>query len=135
MRWAFKTREASPFACETCGDRDREARNCCNRLELTDEALAVNDYTDEVKAALSENNAKKVFTLGDLRLYECPLSYIDEDTRSVIQMVFLMDSTKRLLFSGEWGDQPAWLVEAYGVFLSESALYLKDKRDNGGTQG
>lgn len=79
--------------------------------------------------------AQKVFTLGDLRLYECPLSYISEETREVIQMIFLMDSTKRLLFTGEWGEQPAWLVEAYGIFLTESAKYLKDRRDNGGTQG
>ncbi|MBI5885312.1 MAG: hypothetical protein HZB85_01865 [Deltaproteobacteria bacterium] len=129
MRWAFKTRDASPFACETCGDRDREARNCYNALDLSNDALAVSDYTDEVKAALSERNAKKVFTLGDMRLYECPLSYLSEDTRDIIQMVFLMDSTKRLLFSGEWGDQPAWLVEAYGIFLSESAAYIKEERD------
>ncbi len=112
-----------------------EARNCCNGLGLMDDALAVADYTDEVKAELSEKNAQKVFTLGDIRLYKCPLSYITEETREVIQTVFLMDSTKRLLFAGEWGDQPAWLVEAYGIFLSESAEYLKDRRDNGRTQG
>lgn len=135
MRWAFKTRHVSPFDCDACTDRDREARNCCNRLDLPDDALAVNDYTDEVKAALSEKNAKKVFTLGDMRLYECSLSYLSEDTRDIIQMVFLMDSTKRLLFAGEWGEQPAWLVEAYGIFLAESALYLKDRQDNGGTKG
>jgi len=135
LRWAFKTRHASPFACETCTDRDKEARNCCNLLGLSDEALAVADYTDEVKAELLSMQAQKVFTLGDLRLYECPLSFITEETREVIQMVFLMDSTKRLLFTGEWGDQPAWLVEVYGIFLSESALYMKDRQDNGGTQG
>jgi len=135
LRWAFKTRDKSPFACDTCTDRDREARNCCNSLDLPDDALAVADYTDEVKAALSERNAQKVFTLGDMRLYECPLSYISGETRDIIQMVFLMDSTKRLLFTGEWGDQPVWLVEAYGVFLTESAAYLKDRQDNGGTQG
>ena len=116
-------------------DKDRVARNCCNGLELSDEALAVKDYTDEVKAELSEKNAQKVFTLGSLRLYECPLSYISEVTREVMQTVFLMDSTKRLLFAGEWGEQPAWLVETYGIFLTESAAYLKDRRDNGGTQG
>ena len=129
MRWAFKTRHASPFECETCGDKDRESRNCCNVLDLSNDALAVTNYTDEVKVALSERNAKKVFTLGSLRLYECPLSYISEETRDVIQMVFLMDSTKRLLFAGEWGDQPAWLVEAYGIFLMESAAYIKEERD------
>lgn len=94
----------------------------------------MSEFTDEVKEELLSTQAQKVFTLGDLRLYECPLSYISEETREVIQMVFLMDSTKRLLFTGEWGDQPAWLVEAYGIFLSESAEYLKDRRDNGGTQ-
>ena len=135
MRWAFKTRHASPFACETCTDKDRESRNCCNALDLPDDALAVTDYTDEVKEELLSMRAQKVFTLGSLRLYECPLSYISEETREVIQMVFLMDSTKRLLFIGEWGEQPAWLVEAYGIFLSESAAYLKERQDNGGTQG
>ncbi len=135
MRWAFKTREGSPFDCETCGDMDRETRNCCNGLGLTDDALVVTDYTDEVKAELLDKNARKVFTLGDMRLYECPLSFISEDTREVIQTVFLMDSTKRLLFSGEWGEQPAWLAEAYGVFLTESAGYVKDRQGNGGTQG
>ena len=133
MRWAFKTRDASPFACETCADRDREARNCCNVLVLSDDALSISDYDDEVKAELLDRNARKVFTLGDVRLYECPLSYISGETRDIIQTVFLMDSTKRLLFAGEWGEQPAWLVEAYGIFLIESAGYLKEKRD-GGTQ-
>lgn len=133
MRWAFKTREASPFDCENCTDKDKEARNCSNAIGLSDEALAITEYTDEVKAELSEKSARKVFTLGDMRLYECPLSYIAVETQDVIHTVFLMDSTKRLLFSGEWGDQPAWLVEAYGIFLAESATFLKDKR-NGGTQ-
>jgi len=134
LRWAFKTRDGGPFDCETCGDKDRAARNCRNILDLTDEVLAINEYTDEVKEELQEKAAQKVFTLGDLRLYECPLSYISGETRNIIQMVFLMDSTKRLLFAGEWGEQPAWLVEAYGIFLIESATYIKEKR-NGGTQG
>jgi len=96
---------------------------------LSEEARAVTGYTEEILAEHGEKGAVKVFSLGDLRLYECPLSYITDDTREIIRLVFLVDWAGHLLYEGGWGGQPAWLVEAYEVFRSESARYLKERSD------
>lgn len=63
--------------------------------------------------------AQKVMGLGDLRLYECPLSYITEETARLMRLVFLLDSTGKLLFEGGWADQPFWLAEAYEIYRGE----------------
>ncbi|MBI5491998.1 MAG: hypothetical protein HY893_03600 [Deltaproteobacteria bacterium] len=97
------------------------ARNCSNRLGLSEEARAVEEYSPQIKGELMEKGAAKVFSLGDLRLYECPLSYIMVETAGVIRLIFLLDSTGHLLFSGGWAMQPYWLAEAYEIFKRESA--------------
>lgn len=77
------------------------------------------EYTDGVKAELKDKGAKKVFSLSGLRLYECPLSYITEETAALARLCYLMDDSKRLLFGDGWGGQPFWLVEAYEVYKGE----------------
>lgn len=115
------TRDGSPFDCELCGDREMQGRNCSNRLELSEEAKAVEAYSPQIKDELGEKRAAKVFSLGGLRLYECPLSYITLETAAVVRLVYLLDSTGHLLFTGGWAMQPYWLVEAYEIFKCESA--------------
>ncbi|MEE9614851.1 MAG: hypothetical protein V3W31_07900 [Thermodesulfobacteriota bacterium] len=123
FRWGLASRGGSPFDCESC--TDREGRNCLNRLDLSEDARAVTVYTDEVKAELGEKGAQKVFGLGGLRLYECPLSYISRDTTELMRLIYLMDGSGHLLHPGGWGEQPAWLVEAFEVHKLESARHLK----------
>lgn len=67
-----------------------------------------------------------MFSLGNIRLYECPLTFIEPETWEVIRLAYLIEDTKVLLYGGGWGDQPAWLVEAYEIFKGETAKRLKN---------
>jgi len=69
-------------------------------------------------------------SLSDLRLYECPLTYITPETWEVIRMVYLMEDSKQLLFDGGWSEQPYWLIEAVQMYKAELARQMKNK-DNG----
>lgn len=127
--WCFKTHEASPFDCAVCADTDRDARNCFNRRRLDEDARAVARYTDEIKFDIRKKGAKRVVSIGAIRLYECPLSYITAETREMMNLVFLVDDTGHLLHQGGWAEQPAWLVEAYQIYRVENAKRLKDIGD------
>ncbi len=221
--------DGSPFDCEKCSDRDKEQRNCLNRLGLSDEARAVTEYTwavvEELKNPLAyppfinpprppfskggskdrssggnrdagsgggrygppggrrdnslsvgkgplsggvgrlpesgdglcegegklggcegvpekarskgyafrraeQRPAQKVFSLGGIRLYECPVSYISRDTVEMMRLVYLVDDSKNLLHSGGWGDQPAWLVEAVEVFRMETVRRTGERKED-----
>ena len=99
---------------------------------MSEDARAVEEYTDEVKEELKEKKADKVFSLGNLRFYECPLSYIETDTWDIIRLVFLMNATGELLYNGGLGEQPYWLVEAYEMYKTELSRYLSSiKQKNG----
>ncbi len=37
-----------------------------------------------------------------------------------MRICFLMDGGGALYFTGGWGDQPAWLVEAFEIFKAEA---------------
>lgn len=87
------------------------------------------EYSPEVKRELLEKSARKVFGLGGIRLYECPLSYITPESFDLARAVYLIDSSGRLLFPGGWADQPYWLIEAYEAFKAESALNHKEGAD------
>lgn len=102
-----------------------EARNCANFLNLPEDALAVTEYTYGVVLELKERDARKVVSLGDIRLYECPLSYITPETWELVSLVYLVNDSKRLLYQGEWGNQPYWLVEATKIYKAESARQIK----------
>jgi hypothetical protein len=82
-----------------------------------------------VKEELKAKGVGKVFRLGDLRLYECPLSYISADTVEIMRLVYLMDGSGRLLHTGGWGAQPYWLIEAYEIYKSETFREIKEKGD------
>ena len=110
----------SPFNCNTCSETDRRARNCANYLGLTDETRAVTVYEPHVTSEIEERGATKVVSLGDIRLYECPVSFITIDTSELMRLTYLVESTGNLLHKGAWGAQPAWLVEAFDIYKSES---------------
>ncbi len=131
MRWTFLvTASGSPFSCEECGAAMREARNCSNSLGLPDEVRIVEDFTPGVLDEIRRCGAKKVFSLGSLRFYECPLTAISAETMEMIGIVYLVEASGRLYYSGGWADQPCWLVEAYEIFKRERHEYLKG-RENG----
>lgn len=81
-----------------------------------------------------EKGAQKVWNLVDLGLYECPLTYITTETHEIVRQLYRTEDTKRLLFQGDWTDQPVWFVEAYDVFKEEQAHELRREED-GGTRG
>ena len=85
------------------------------------------EYTDSTAAELNGKGAKKVMALGDMRLYECPLSYMRAETAELMRTVFLIDSTGCLLFEGGWADQPLWLVEAYEIYRTEKAMFTEER--------
>lgn len=87
-------------------------------------------YTARIIEELREKNARKVFSLGSIRMYECPLSYMNDDTRDMIRAVFLAESSGKLLYGGGWGDQPEWFIEAYEIYKAEARLEHKDGSDD-----
>ena len=102
-----------------------EARNCHNVKGLSEEARAVFSYTSGVKEEIKEAKAAKVISLGDLRLYECPLSYLTEETGAVMRLVFLIEDSGRLYCGGGWGEQRCWLVEAFETYRAERGKFQK----------
>jgi len=96
-------------------------------LGLTEDARAIEEYTGQIKDELKRKRAMKVFSLRDLRLYECPLSYLSVETMEVIRLVYLVDSTGGMFFAGGLGAQPAWLIEAYELYKIER---LKSEKDS-----
>lgn len=107
-----------------------EARNCGNHLGLPEDALAVTEYTYAVTYEHRERGARKVTGLGDIRLYECPLSYITSDTWEIVRLAYMVEDSKRLLHEGEWGAQPHWLIEAVEIYKTEAAK--QTRKDHGG---
>ncbi len=104
-------------------------RNCSNRLALSEEAKAVDRYTGDVIDEHRVKGALKVLSLGGLRLYECPASYISEESRELVRMVFLSEATGALFYTNGLGGEPYWFIEALEIGGVERAAYLaKEKR-------
>lgn len=91
----------------------RRARNCNNLLRLSDESRAFLKSSEWIDHEILSKDATKVHTLGEVRLYECPLTYITRDTADMIRMAYLAESTSKLFTSGGVGDQPSWFVKAF----------------------
>lgn len=106
-------------------------RNCGNHCGLSDEARAVTEYTDGVIQEHKGSGSQKVFSLGNIRLYECPLTYVTTETWEIIGLINLMEDSRNLLFSGGWADQPAWLIEAIQVAKTEVAREIQKGNDGG----
>lgn len=126
--------DGGPFRCDRCNNEDKKGRNCFNRLELSEHSRAVENYKDDINREIKKKKASKVFSLGRIRLYECPLSYIAPETYELIRLVYLINESGVLLHEGGWGNQPYWLIEAYEIYKVETAQHLKSLRDNGRTR-
>ncbi|MEK6792043.1 MAG: hypothetical protein AABY45_10135 [Deltaproteobacteria bacterium] len=98
---------------------------------MSEEARSVNRYTEDVTDEHRAKGAQKVLSLGGLRLYECPVSYISEESRELVRMVFLSEATGVLLYADGLGEQPYWFIEALETGGVERAAYLQRKRDEG----
>lgn len=116
----------SPFSCAECGERDREERNCSNIKGLSEGARAIERYDETARQELLAKGCQKVISLGGLRLYECPLSYISADTLDVMRVVFMMEGGA-LFFEGGLADQPCWAIEAQEIYLNEKARTAGEK--------
>lgn len=79
----------------------------------------------ELAKEIKDKGAKKVFALGEIRLYECPLTYVDIEANELLDMVFVTDESGILPFVGGWVDQPAWFVEAYKIYKREIGKWRK----------
>lgn len=117
----------SPFTCSNCAEADKKERNCSNFKGLSETARAVAAYDPEISEELKASGSAKVISLGDLRLYECPLSYISEESFRMMRTVFMMESSERLYFDGGLADQPCWAVEAFEIYQSEKARLAGEK--------
>lgn len=88
-------------------------------------------YTPGINEEHGERGAKKVFRLGDIRLYECPLSYLTPDTAEMMRAVYMAEGSSALLLPGGWGAQPHWFVEASEIHRAERAGGIKENSDDG----
>jgi hypothetical protein len=104
-------------------------------LALSDAARAVARYSWIVKEELKDKDARKVFSLGDIRLYECPVSYVSRGSVEIMRLVYLIGDSGNLLHSGGWGNQPMWLVEAVEIFNLERTRALKEIKDSNALTG
>jgi hypothetical protein len=66
-----------------------------------------------------------VFKLGNIKLYECPLTWISKDTSKIMKMLFLEDNPP-LIFPGTWLDQPQWYMESIHIYRNEKIQSLKN---------
>lgn len=124
--------EDAPFNCATCSDVDKQKRNCRNvkGLELT--AIVWDEYdTDrknEMAKQLTEAGAAKIVGLGDIRLYECPLSWITPETYEVMKFINFSRDSGALYAAGGWDNQPAWFVRAYEIVRTEIMQWEKKRK-------
>lgn len=86
----------------------------------------MSSYDELIKQELRARKCAKVISLGDLRLYECPLSYMTAETLDVMRMVFMMERGGRY-FSGSLSDEPCWAIEAYEIYQAERARIAGEK--------
>jgi hypothetical protein len=86
--------------------------------------LAIEYELDLTKKSCSLANGK-----GTIRLYECPLTYVTQETNELIRVLYLMDNTNQMFFEGSLNDQPYWLVEAYDIFKTETYYLQKMEAD------
>lgn len=89
------------------------------------------EYTAAVAGEHRNKGARKVFRLGDIRLYECPLSYLTTDTAEIMRAVYMVEGSAALLNPGGWSAQPHWFVEGYEMSRAERAQGMSENRGDG----
>jgi len=124
LRYIYQTASAeSPFDCADC--RNPETRNCRNIKGLKE--TSTTDFKPDFVRDIKEKKIKKVFNLGDIRLYECPLTWITRETNLIIEQIFLIAESPVLLYPGTWLDQPNWFVEAFNIYKKERQRDVETK--------
>ena len=119
-------KDGVPFHCETCDDKLKDGRNCGNRKRLNYTCEKWSGHADD--AILQEHKKEMrqtVWPLGDLSLYECPISYITPETYQLIDMVVLCKDSGVLINEGGWSNQPNKFVEAYLIYKEEFSAWVK----------
>lgn len=113
----------APFSCLDCKDQDKQARNCGNRLDLDLTDVIWKEYDEgerkRIAQAFKKAGANKVINLGDIRLYECPLTWVTEESWDICRMLYLAQDTHVLYAGGGWANQPVWFMQAFELFRAE----------------
>jgi hypothetical protein len=91
----------------------------------------VEKFTPDITRDISDKKASKVWSLGDIRLFECPLSWITPETNLMISQVYLVAESPALLLAGGWMDQPNWFIEAWDIYQLEKSDHIKEPDTNG----
>ena len=75
---------------------------------------------DDLKSKIKYKGAfpETVWKLGDLKLYECPLTWITRETALLMKWLCFEEKPVKV-FPGEWIDQPVWYIEAIEILNSE----------------
>jgi len=82
----------------------------------------------DIKDKFKTRNGKfptTVWKLGELKLYECPLTWITADTYKILELLFIEENPTRI-FQGTWLDQPKWWLEAIQIYKHEKLANIRD---------
>lgn len=109
-------------------ERDQDNWNCHNWKDLTE--VAFEEFDNDSKRELLLAKATKVWGHRRLRLYECPKSWITEETNDIINKLNLQENSKILYFGPNWKDQPLWFIEAYNIYNAELSEWRKQMKEN-----
>lgn len=85
----------------------------------------------EDKVEIKQKGARKVEQVGEIRLYECPLTITTQETANMLELVFLTSESNVLPFPGNWLAQPFWFVECFKLYRSEKAIFNKETSNEG----
>jgi hypothetical protein len=53
--------------------------------------------------------------MGGLYFYECPVGWLSLETNIIMQQLTHEEKPPRI-YSGTWGDQPQWYIEAIQIY-------------------
>jgi hypothetical protein len=113
--------QASAFNCTDCKEKKRNKRNCNNRQNRRE------SITHRDEWYLWPESLKPVQKLGDLKLWECPLTAISRRTWEILALVNettnIDAEVLHLPFNGAWLDQPKWYRQAVSIVKVERAKH------------
>jgi hypothetical protein len=122
-----------PFDCATC--EQQKEHNCNNRYRLIQPVIQKQGVgplplwiAQDLKSKLPHTGPfpPKVWSITDLYFYECPKTWITNETMQLIDLLYLEDTPTKI-FPGTWLDQPKWWLEVIKIFKHETAEYYKAK--------
>ncbi len=81
---------------------------------------AIEDFKTLEYEEIEKSGQRKVWPLGTIRLYECPVTWITQESIDMMDACFMISNSSSLLFPGAWSDQPMWLWEAFKIYKTET---------------